>query len=48
VFGIARRDAGEGQAAKGGPEQEKPFELGALSDEELWALEALLAKADVN
>ena len=35
-------------AAPGGLQQNKPFDLSLLSDEELWALEALLAKAQVG
>ena len=35
-------------ATNGGPQQEIHFDFSVLSDEELWALEALLAKAEVR
>jgi len=34
-------------SANGGPDQEKHLDFSVLSNEELWALEALLAKAGV-
>jgi len=36
------------EAAKSRPEQQNYFDFRALSNDELWALEAILAKAGVN
>jgi len=36
------------EAVKGGPKEEKHFDLSVLSHDELWALEALFAKAGIN